>query len=488
MSRYSELLRERIENSGYKDAELAREVGIDRTYLVKNKGGSAVLKDAKKAEKLFGKFAQTEEEERELYDSWCEVRYGGKRNNMNQVVKTFLSSFQSVSGLNATILQKNIAVPNERCLHGNEDVFFMLQSLFATEASKKHGQIRIIAQSDSRRMIEHLKDVFRMQSDCIVEHLICLEKTYKDKNNIYRNIEQFEKLIPVILNQKSGAYSVRYYYDQVASHLNQFSLFPYAFITSEYVMTVDTQYNQAIVYREPEIVAAYLSAFQKMFSGSRVLYQSLQEEENYIERVVHEQLPEKNVYFMGPQPCMGTLNTGRLFDKYVIDDVEVKQAVEILKTKKIADHQAFDRGTQQVTAFFTKEGIRRMLNEGIYDELPRGIYKPIRKNDTCRLLREILMYSRKGRYHVHLINERRFQYPKGLVIDIFEKQHATLVYNAENRERRFLIDEISISGLMFDFIQGFENSPYVYTEEETVKWIEAQIREAEESVNEKSCS
>ena len=129
-----------------------------------------------------------------------------------------------------------------------------------------------------------------------------------------------------------------------------------------------------------------------------------------------------------------------------------------------------------------------MLNEGIYDELPRGIYKPIRKNDTCRLLREILMYSRKGRYHVHLINERRFQYPKGLVIDIFEKQHATLVYNAENRERRFLIDEISISGLMFDFIQGFENSPYVYTEEETVKWIEAQIREAEESVNEKSCS
>ena len=109
--------------------------------------------------------------------------------------------------------------------------------------------------------------------------------------------------------------------------------------------------------------------------------------------------------------------------------------------------------------------------------------KPIQKKDTCRLLREILLYSRKGRYHVHLINERRFRYPKGLVIDIFERQHVDLIYNAENRERRFFIDEASISGLLFDFIHGFESSPYVYTEEETVAWLEEQIRQAEESVN-----
>lgn len=483
MSRYSELLAERIKNSGYKDAELAGEIGIDRTYLVKNKNGTAVLKDVKKAETLFSRLSQTDEEERELYDSYYEVLYGDKRHNMNLAVKEFLSSFHNVSELKATIIQKSIDVPNEKSLCGNEDVFFMLQSLFAAEASKRHGQIRIIAQSDRRRMIEHLKDVFRMQSDCKVEHLICLEKNCEDKSNTYQNIGQFEKLIPVILNQKSGEYIVRYYYDRVVSHFNQFTLFPYAFITSEHVMIVDSQYERAIVYREPEIVAAYVAVFQNMFLKSKVLYQSLQEEKNYIERVASEQLPEKNVYFMGPQPCMGTLNTGRLFDKYVIDDAELKKMVNVLKAKKIADHAAFARGTQEVTAFFTKEGIHRMLNEGIYDELPMGIYKPIQKKDTCRLLREILLYSRKGRYHVHLINERRFRYPKGLVIDIFERQHVDLIYNAENRERRFLIDEASISGLLFDFIHGFESSPYVYTEEETVAWLEEQIRQAEESVN-----
>ena len=116
MSRYSELLRERIENSGYKDAELAGEIGIDRTYLVKNKNGTAVLKDVKKAETLFSRLSQTDEEERELYDSYYEVLYGDKRHNMNLAVKEFLSSFHNVSELKATIIQKSIDVPNEKSL------------------------------------------------------------------------------------------------------------------------------------------------------------------------------------------------------------------------------------------------------------------------------------------------------------------------------------------------------------------------------------
>ncbi|MBQ7432157.1 MAG: helix-turn-helix domain-containing protein [Lachnospiraceae bacterium] len=483
MSRYSELLTKRMENCGYTPAELARQIGVDRSYIVKNKMGTGVIQDVKKAERLFNLLPQTDEEARELFDAYCEARYGDKRHNMDLAVKEFLSSFQHASELNSNMIQRAAMIPDDKCLYGSEDIFFMLQILFSAEAAKEQGHISIIAQPDHRRLVEPLKTVFRMESDCKVEHLICLEKTYEDKTSKYKNIELFEKLVPVILNQKSGTYTVGYYYDQITSHLNRFNLFPYAFITSECVMIVSSMYDQAIVYRELEIVKSYEMAFQKMFTGSKVLYQSLKDEGNYIERVVGEQLPEKNVYFMGPQPCLGTLNTGGLFDKYVIDDAEVKKVVELLKAKKIADHAAFLKGTQQVTAFFTKAGIRRMLNEGIYDELPTGIYKPIQKKDTCRLLREILNYSRRGRYHVYLINERKFAYPQGLVIDIFEKTHADLIYNAENRERRFLINEVSISSLLFDFIHGFESSPYVYTEEETVAWLEEQIRQAEESVN-----
>ena len=483
MSRYSELLTKRMENCGYTPAELARQIGVDRSYIVKNKTGTSVIQDVKKAERLFDLLPQTDEEARELFDAYCEARYGDKRYNMDLAVKEFLSSFQHASELNSNIIQRAAMIPDDKCLYGSEDIFFMLQILFSAEAAKEQGHISIIAQPDHRRLVEPLKTVFRMESDCKVQHLVCLEKIHESKDSKYQNIELFQKLIPVILNQKSGAYTVFYYYDQIESHINRFSLFPYAFITSDCVMTVSSEYDRAIIYREPEIVASYEAVFQKMVANSKILYQSLKEEGNYIERVVGQALPKQNIYFMGPQPCLGTLNTGALFDRYVIDNVEVKKMVSLLKAKKIADHAEFLKGTQQVTAFFTKQGIRRMLNEGIYDELPTGIYKPIQKKDTCRLLREILNYSRRGRYHVYLINERKFAYPQGLVIDIFEKTHADLIYNAENREKRFLINEVSISNLLFDFVHGFESSPYVYSEKETVEWLEAEIRQAEESVN-----
>ncbi len=494
MSEFSNMLEQHILQAGLSEIQLAQATGFSRSYIARLKNGQRISPDTERMTKLFDALSLTAAEYTELWNLYLEERLGKERYGLTRRMLGFLSSFRQVSRLEAAV-RLEYSVPEVSLVEGNADLRYMIRVLIEQEAAGRrvgvqeaagrragvqeaagqraagHGKrhVRLFLQPECASAMEALKNGFKMNPDFLAEHIVCLEKEKKTENIIL-----LQDLIPVILSRKGADYRVYYYYDRVAAHLNSFSLMPYFLITGDCVLNMDYELEHGIIYRDPQIRDFFVKQFDRTAGACRPLYERLSDEAELMDHYLQPKAAN-HFYCIGIQPCMGLLEAAELIGRYLPEGIS--RAAEALQNRIKGGRKDMLCCGCRVTSYFTEEGIRRLMEEGIVEELPDVMMeRPLLEEDRYRALKELIEQAEQGFYELHLIQEKKYCYPEGVMIDAYDFDDVVLYYYAEDMNGCFIMGEKSLARLFYEFLESFKDSAYVCSVSETLKYLKGWLK------------
>lgn len=480
MSKFSELLEQYVTKSGLSDGYLARASGFSRSYVTKITNGQRFSSDLERMTKMLDALPLTSTEYNELWNLYMEQLMGKDGHDLNNAVLNFLESFKHISTLPVPVVARyQCEMPEQQIFDSREDICYMTRILIEQEASKSNGHLRLLVQPEEKEVLEALKSGLRMNPDFQVEHLVGLEQCMDSRKEKYYNIQLFQQLIPVILCQQTAKYKIYFHYERLESYFSQFCIMPYYIITGDTVLNIDSGFRKAILWRNPEIHSFYASEFDRLISKSHQLCDIA---ENVMENCLDQTLlMEKDpVYCMGSQPCVGAAGSDMLFQKYALD-INQDVIVMMMKTNQMnRDYLVHAK----VTSYFTKAGIWELMTKGRLEEVPSELYRPLEMEDRCMILEKILKLAEEGVYAPHIIDEKKFCYPPGLVIDSYGEGKIVIYYNSEQKEKRFTIKESTLATRFRDFLEKFHESIYVYSVKDTAAFLESVLRQCKKEMSE----
>lgn len=307
---------------------------MKRTTLLKYANGKSKPPDSHSLEELIRVMALGIDEAEELREAYAITKIGEpiyfRRRHVEALLKVINNTtvypfnWQRHSSLK---LKRDI-----ECINGKVNVVNLLGVVLSAEAEENDPAIKIIAQPESNReLMSCLTTITSTESALSVEHIICIDNKSAINDNAY-NINILKEIMPLIVS--GAAYAPFYYYDDVKSHINQFTSFPNIIITSKYAMIISYELDKAVISGFGDFVNMQISIFEDMKKRCDKYVQALPgplDILSYYEQVVDGAdniIPDFSVM---PDPCLFPFLDEEIMRKYANFDLpHIDEAVELL--------------------------------------------------------------------------------------------------------------------------------------------------------------
>ena len=199
---------------------------LKRTTLIKYANGKSKPPDSASLEELIRMMALGIEEAEELREAYAITKIGEpiyfRRRHVEDLLKVINNTtvypfdWQRHSSLQ---LKRDI-----ECISGKVNVVNLLGVVLSAETEEDSPVIKVIAQPEgNRELMSCLTTITSTESKLSVEHILCIDNRSASNDNAY-NINILKEIMPLIVS--GASYAPYYYYDDVKSHINQFSSFP----------------------------------------------------------------------------------------------------------------------------------------------------------------------------------------------------------------------------------------------------------------------
>lgn len=473
MSRFSEQLEYYILKSGYTEVQLAQVSGFNRSYIALMKNGQRVSPDIDKMKRLFEALHLTLYEYEELWDAYLSARLGDDVYRKNKEVIRFLESFQNLSEISVDCSYEHV-IPEIKIVRRRMDVEYIMQAVMEHEAEKQEGSIKIIMQAEDSVLFTILPHICKKNKNLKVEQIICLENQIGNEKNALYNIHQLQYLMRTVIYSFHSNLDIFYYYDNVQAHFNEMSLFPYVIITTEYVICIHSSMEYGMLFKEKEIQENFIQLFERHKKKCRSLFKRIEGEYDWVYHYANPGAECNVCYTIAQQPCLGFLNIDSLIRKCIPDRwVRIRHALQV---KIRENNKCLINGSLKPVSYCTQEGIRRFCREGVIDQLPVEIYNRLGKEDRLAVLIELKEMILQNKYELYVLKEQA-AIPKEINLTLMDMFDVTLTYMSEKKEMRFLLEEASLTGIMWDFFENYKKTPLVMAGEEVVAYLDMQIEE-----------
>ena len=145
----------------------------------------------------------------------------------------------------------------------------------------------------------------------------------------------------------------------------------------------------------------------------------------------------------------------------------------------LADRSRQLMGLSKKVSIFSSDGLRRFLQTGYLTDLPADYVYPLQPRDRLVLLKRLAFAAKEGTMELHMVNPLLFQLPDNLILS-YRRLNGIDFHgvNFENNEYRYLqLEETSLMEIFRDFILYLSDSPLVCTQEETLDFLDENIRQ-----------
>ena len=125
--------------------------------------------------------------------------------------------------------------------------------------------------------------------------------------------------------------------------------------------------------------------------------------------------------------------------------------------------------------YFTKDGLLELIQTGIIDDISSSLITPFDSEEIQLLLHRLININKHyHNFYLHLIKED-FKFPENCLIAYQEDYEVLFSVKAKKGYHSFILNEPTIKREMFhlDILTNIEN--FIYTEEETLQFIEESI-------------
>ena len=274
MQEFHKLLTRFINEKSTTIYTLAKNTGIECSYIQKMKSGARIPAEKSTILKLAKGLMLTANESAELTEAYSIAKMGESKYYQRLFVQNIISSFAELQSKNSLILecniQNNLVMPNEiEHIAGVPAVHKVLKAVMEIEASKEDGFIRIMAQPSFSYIYDCIST---LNSSTNVENIITLYKQDND-NAINYNLDVFQKLVPLFFS--CPHFHPFYVHDHVDTIFNDTTEMPVTIITSEYLLRISNDCKQALLIRDEKIRHLYIASFDKKKLNSKPLFDTI---------------------------------------------------------------------------------------------------------------------------------------------------------------------------------------------------------------------
>ena len=187
MQEFHKLLTRFINEKNTTIYTLAKNTGIERSYIQKMKSGARIPGEKSTILKLAKGLMLTANESAQLVQAYSIAKMGEGKYYQRMFVQNIISSFAEVQTKNTLILecntQNNLVMSNDyEHISGVSAVHKVLRAVMEIEASKEDGCIRIIAQPSFSYIYDCIST---LNSSTNVENIITLYKQDNDLSLIH---------------------------------------------------------------------------------------------------------------------------------------------------------------------------------------------------------------------------------------------------------------------------------------------------------------
>lgn len=481
MDKFSKVLREHIYRNNIKIQSLSKASGVDRTLIQKMITGDRIPADKEILEKLIEAFMLSPRQAKQLREAYYIARIGEDVYLRHLLVKDMIEGFCNDSGINdISIITKYehsfMNATDNGVFYGSKDINQLLKAVLEAEASNK-GIIRILIQPDYKFMIE-LLSILGSESCLHIEHIFCLQEQGVETDQNKYNLNCIKNTAPLLT---SGCdYVPLIYYEDIPTHLNNASIFPYIVMTQTHVVTLSNDYNTAILYQSASFQTLFTSVFHNLKSHTTPLVGRLKPllstYEYYhfrnLKQEANSKVPKYSLYI---QPNFMFFVDRAMVDKYIAD-IPIKK--QLLDLYELGSHTYFNKieSGKEYTSYFTPEGIEYFWNHGRFIEISNDLYKPFEKKDCLIILKRLYEKSLEDTFYSFLINKEVFKFPDNLIISATEDKSISILYTHPGKDAmHYIIKEKSLATSLFSYLEFLKYSDAVFSREFTLEFLKNKI-------------
>lgn len=473
MSDFSDALEAHLLKSGMTEQQLAKLSGFTRSYIALMRSGKRLSPDVEKISKLFAALQLTPHETEILWEAYYKSRYGDGVYQLQDAMVSFVREFGLVRGsLVAPVFGQSL--PKVSVIDNAADLNTYIRLLLEQETTRQDGMIRIIAQENFSLLYTLLPMIFRQNPKLKLEQIICMEQVeYKNTVQQMRNLGIIRTLLPVILQDTENQYELYYYYSKLDASFSKTALFPYMILTGHTVVSISSDLSKAIVSEDKDVYGLYERIYEERKSVCMPLLQKSVGDDIYVTVQDDKMSTVINGYSLGQQACTGCLLSADDY-RYLVRKYKNSVSPELaqLMEKQFALNVQVSDNMETEHCFFEKRGIRRLMEEGRINDLPSQLDFRFNEKERLKVLKNLIDLTKAGRYETHLLKEDGITCPDGFFFDTLSQVFTRIIYMFDGRKFGLIFNEHGINQIFMDFLNGLRESRYVYSQEETLTYLE----------------
>ena len=475
MSIFSEHLHRLITQANISVSRLSRETGIDRSYIQKFLNGSRIPSSESYVTKICHSLQLTSRQRTEFINSYRIARVGETSYSHFLAVKEFIENIQDINmshTVSVSLPSGDVppipAQPNVEALQGSVNINQAIKLALERECCQEQPEIYLLIQPEHVFLNQLLALLSQTHKNVAIHHFISLDNdSHSSWDNCY-NIRILQAILPMIFNHPN--YDAQYCYENVASHFNDNTIFPYAIITSQTALLLSYDMRTALLSHDEGIREVYRFKFRKLFDSYEPLYQKVDDYYSYFESMLTPALQchDKAISFQ-LEPCFGYMITPDFITEAAnIDYATLDKVLLLFEQREKYMSQVSDK--LKVTAYFTEKGLKNFLKTGRISECPPELYSPFPESIRYDFVKQ-LYYGLLGgtlNQEIRLISPS-FHIPDNLIISSHDDNHLllTLIQSA-GKYLTLSFNETSIVHAFNDFFEYLPLSPWILSHEETL--------------------
>lgn len=483
MSLFSERLSYYIKKSRLTLLYLSSISGIDVSYISKIKKGERLPKNREQLVPLVNGLRLSPSEKQELWDAYKISSIGEKTFQQYASVKRLLSSMNS-TGTTSIASSYHHDIQSVSALYGTPDINNTTKAILELEAAKKDGYIKIVAQPDYRFLIDLLGSIIASNPSLDISHLLCLQSG-SDLDKIVYNIESFQNLFPLL--SLSENYQVKFYYDEITSHLNQMSVMPFFILTSTYTILLAPHYDLADISDDPERHKLYSHIFRKMYSLTEDLIFPITETTTIDDMFqIESSTDSMDIIEFSAIPSLLSYYPEKSIRDIVKRDAEDQETKIQNLLENPHTFKNFPIKHKRYFSLFTEDTFLQFLQTGYFPGLPQTYCNPMDPADTIVTFKKLCTEPDSINHIPLMLKSGQISFNSSTRIIATSRNNMLLFISHYPGfgDQNFRLMEQSLVSSIKDFLEYLLSSDEVYSIEETKTFIQKQISRLEKNLRE----
>lgn len=481
MTRFSEKVREIIQNSGYTIYQIARQSGMGRTSLHKMMSGD-LIPSREFMEKFYHYFRMLPSEREELELLYTIEKIGPVHYENRVYIRQIIEDLAGYYNFSAEVQMKS---QGEEKLTASEskDFFSTLELIgWTLDQEFRNHDTPILYMNLPLRSRELSDFIYRLlkktKKNFQAKQLVMINPNPGKLSDANYNLRIFNRILPLVMSF-APKYEVHTCYSRCDEKDSYPFLWPFYIITHDYVIMLSFDATSSYVQKNKTIIEGYTESFLNLYENTESLIVYCQDTyaafQRYADNFVQYGLP---TYSLESKPCPFIMMSEEEFDQLSGNTQEKNpEFYKSLKKYSLGDYKKIIQSNCDTVQIFPQYGVRHLLENGTFFD-QTGVFPGFVNTDTAKkMLSKYTENIKKLKINVNMIFDSKMKIPENLMIEVFGHQSVILFFALDENRMSFLeIRESSICEAFSDFLEYVRESNISSGTEGTLKYIEKMIK------------